>query len=122
VAVSLLHAYAHPENERRAVAVLREELDEPVDLINCRVTATVPGDPPTIEHDPQGDPLLGKRDLFFPSGFYRAPVYDRARVPVDANVDGPAILAGGESTVVLPPDWSAHAAEDGTLVLEAGEE
>ena len=30
MAVSLLHAYAHPENERRAVAVLREELDVPV--------------------------------------------------------------------------------------------
>ncbi|MFW6000427.1 MAG: hydantoinase/oxoprolinase N-terminal domain-containing protein, partial [Halorubrum sp.] len=32
VAVSLLHAYAHPENERRAAAVLREELDVPVSV------------------------------------------------------------------------------------------
>ncbi|WP_202614540.1 hydantoinase/oxoprolinase family protein [Halostella litorea] len=30
VAVAFLHAYAHPENERRAAAVLREELDVPV--------------------------------------------------------------------------------------------
>ncbi|MEF8888093.1 MAG: hydantoinase/oxoprolinase N-terminal domain-containing protein, partial [Haloarculaceae archaeon] len=30
VAVSLLHAYAHPGNERRAAAVLREELDATV--------------------------------------------------------------------------------------------
>ncbi len=30
VAVSFLHAYAHPENERRAAVVLREELDVPV--------------------------------------------------------------------------------------------
>ena len=108
----------HDEHERAR----GYSMDEPVDLINCRVTATVPGDPPDIEYDPSGDPLLGKRDAFFASGFYRAPVYDRARVPVDVNVDGPAIFAGGESTVVLPPDWSAHADADGTLVLEAGEE
>ncbi|WP_254766904.1 hydantoinase/oxoprolinase family protein [Salinilacihabitans rarus] len=30
VAVCFLHAYAHPENERRAASVLREELDVPV--------------------------------------------------------------------------------------------
>jgi N-methylhydantoinase A len=30
VAVCLLHAYAHPDNERRAAAILREELDVPV--------------------------------------------------------------------------------------------
>jgi len=108
----------HDEHERAR----GYRLDEPVDLVNCRVTATVPGARPAVEHDPQGDPLLGKRDVFFPSGFYRAPVYDRARVPVDVNVDGPAVFAGGESTVVLPPDWSAHADADGTLVLEASEE
>ncbi|WP_436926600.1 hydantoinase/oxoprolinase family protein [Halosimplex amylolyticum] len=108
----------HAEHER----VRGYRMDEPVDLITCRATATVPGEPPEIVYEPAGDPLLGKRDVFFPSGFYRAPVYDRARVPVDVNVDGPAIFAGGESTVVLPPDWSAHADADGTLVLEASEE
>ncbi len=30
VAVSLLHAYAHPENERRVAEILRRELDAPV--------------------------------------------------------------------------------------------
>ncbi|QPV64129.1 hydantoinase/oxoprolinase family protein [Halosimplex litoreum] len=97
-------------------------MDEPVDLITCRVTATVPGDPPELSADPEGDPLVGKRDVFFESGFYRAPVYDRARVPLDVTVDGPAVFAGGESTVVLPPQWTARADEQGTLVLEAGEE
>ncbi|WP_459191877.1 hydantoinase/oxoprolinase family protein [Halosimplex sp. J119] len=108
----------HDEHERAR----GYRMDEPVDLITCRATATVSGDSPEIDYDPEGDPLLEKRDVFFPSGFYRAPVYDRARVPVDVNVDGPAIFAGGESTVVVPPSWSAHADADGTLVLEAGEE
>ncbi|WP_436909168.1 hydantoinase/oxoprolinase family protein [Halosimplex marinum] len=96
-------------------------MDEPVDLVTCRVTATVSGDPPDLAYEPEGDPLLGKRDAFFESGFYRAPVYDRARVPVDVSVEGPAVFAGGESTVVLPPQWTARADERGTLVLEAGE-
>ena len=97
-------------------------MDEPVDLVTLRVTATVPGDPPALAYDPQGDPLVEKRDVFFPSGFYSAPVYDRRRVPVGVDVDGPAVFAGGESTVVVPPEWSAGADPDGTLVLEVSEE
>ncbi|QLH77309.1 hydantoinase/oxoprolinase family protein [Halosimplex rubrum] len=108
----------HDEHERAR----GYRMDEPVDLVTCRVTATVPGDPPAIAYDPEGDPLVGKRDVFFESGFYRAPVYDRARVPVGVSVDGPTIFAGGESTVVLPPQWTARADEQGTLVLEAGEQ
>jgi len=108
----------HDEHERAR----RYRMDEPVDLVTCRATATVPGDPPSLAYDPEGDPLLGKRDVFFESGFYRAPVYDRARVPVDVHVDGPAVFAGGESTVVVPPQWTARADEQGTLVLEASAE
>jgi len=107
----------HDEHERAR----GYRMDEPVDLVTCRATATVPGDPPGLSYEPEGDPLLGKRDVFFESGFYRAPVYHRARVPVGATVDEPAIFAGGESTVVLPPGWAAHADDDGTLVLEANE-
>ncbi|ELZ30482.1 5-oxoprolinase (ATP-hydrolyzing) [Halosimplex carlsbadense 2-9-1] len=108
----------HDEHERAR----GYRMDEPVDLVTCRATATVPGDPPDLSYDPEGDPLLGKRDVFFESGFYRAPVYDRARVPVGVSVDGPAVFAGGESTVVVPPQWTARADAQGTLVLEAGEE
>ena len=97
-------------------------LDEPVDLVNCRVTATIPGEPPALAYDPEGDPVVGKRDTLFESGFYRSPVYRRERVPVDTPVDGPAVFEGGESTVLVPPAWTARAATDGTLVLTAGGE
>jgi len=97
-------------------------LDEPVDAVTLRVTATVEGEPLPIEYDPAGDPKVGDRDVFFPSGFYSAPVYDRRRMPVRTRIDGPAIFAGGESTVVVPPAWRAHAATNGTLVLTEGSE
>jgi N-methylhydantoinase A len=93
-------------------------LDDPVDLVNLRVTATVPAERPDLDYRPHGDPLLTERDVFFESGFYRAPLYDRRRLPVEASVEGPAIFAGGESTVVVPPEWTARATDRGALVLE----
>ncbi|MFC6756206.1 MULTISPECIES: hypothetical protein [Haloarcula] len=35
------------------------------------------------------------------------------------TADGPAIVAGGESTVVVPPGWSLTVDERETLRLEA---
>jgi N-methylhydantoinase A len=112
-----------PETVRERFHAVHERtrgyrLDEPVDLVNCRVTATIEGDPPTLTYEPEGDPFVGKRDTLFESGFYRSPVYRRERAPVGTPVDGPAIFEGGESTVVVPPTWTATAADDGTLVLE----
>ncbi|RXK48628.1 hydantoinase/oxoprolinase family protein [Halorientalis pallida] len=96
--------------------------DEPVTLVTCRATATVPGDPPTLTHDPAGGPRTGEREAIFPDGedalVRETPVYDRDRLPTDGTYDGPAIFEGGESTVVLPPDWTASVAGDGSLLLE----
>ena len=38
-------------------------------------------------------------------------------MPVRTPVEGPGIFVGSESTVVVPPEWRAHAARNGTLVL-----
>jgi len=114
--------------------------DEPVTVVNLRATATVPGDPPVLDHDPAGDPRTGTREAFFASGgddgnggendatteptgdadgrFHETPVYARERVPAGESYDGPAVFEGGESTVVLPPGWTARVADDGALVLE----
>jgi N-methylhydantoinase A len=102
--------------------------DEPVTLVNCRATATVPGDPVSLGHDPDGDPHRGEREAFFPDHdaessdgtgtFHETPVYVREQVPAGATYDGPAIFEGGETTVVLPPDWTARVADDGALVME----
>jgi N-methylhydantoinase A len=93
-------------------------LDEPVSVISLRATATVPADPPTLAYDPTGDPKTGERPAFFDGGFRETPVYDREQVPVDRRYDGPAVFEGRQSTVVLPPDWTAVADEEGTLVLD----
>jgi N-methylhydantoinase A len=97
--------------------------DEPITVVNLRATATVPGEPPTLDHDPSGEPKTGAREAFFAraedaGAFHETPVYARERVPAGETYDGPAIFEGGESTVVLPPDWRATVADDGALVLE----
>ncbi|WP_247007255.1 hydantoinase/oxoprolinase family protein [Halorientalis litorea] len=101
---------------------------EPVTLVTLRATATVPGERPTLPHDPTGDPRTGTREAVFTTSDgtderdtrrHETPVYDRERVPPGASYDGPAIFEGGESTVVLPPAWAASVTDEGALVLEA---
>jgi len=109
--------------------------DEPVALVTLRTTATVPGEVPRLDHESGGDPRSGEREAFFPrenegsdasengdGAFHETPVYVRERVPAGERYGGPAIFEGGESTVVLPPDWTATVAEDGALVLETGDD
>jgi N-methylhydantoinase A len=110
---------------------------EPVDVVTLRVSATVPGEKPSLTYDPTGDPRVGRRDTIFAlegknsaSGaaagesrvagvpVHETPVYDRGRVPPGGTYHGPAVFEGGESTVVCPPGWTTSVAGDGTLTLE----
>jgi len=93
--------------------------DEPIELVTLGVTATVPGTPPEIAHEGNNTAPSAKRPAFFGGEFRETPVYDREEIPVGAEVAGPAIFEGGESTVVLPPDWAITVDERGTLTMEA---
>ena len=92
--------------------------DEPVELVTLRVTARTPGETPTLEHDPTGDPRVDTRPAIFGEDEHETPIYDPRRLGLDTTVDGPAVFEGGESTVVLPPGWVASADARGTLRLQ----
>jgi len=92
--------------------------DEPVELVTLRATATVEGDPPAVVHDGTATEPAGFREAFFEGSFRETPVYDREMIRTGTAVDGPAIFEGGESTVLVPPDWGATVDDRGTLVLE----
>ncbi|WP_424016715.1 hydantoinase/oxoprolinase family protein [Halorientalis pallida] len=96
-------------------------MDEPVQLVNCRVTATVDRDVPTIDYDATGDPLKGARDATFEDGVYETPVYARERLQPGRTLGGPAIIEQDESTVVVPPAWDVRVRDDGALVSEVTE-
>ena len=96
--------------------------DEPVELVNCRATATVPRRAPAVGVDIPDDPgPRTTREAVFPDGSHETHVYDRDRFPVDGPVAGPVVVEGAESTVVVPPGWTVGLRGDGALVAEVSE-
>jgi N-methylhydantoinase A len=93
-------------------------LDEPIEVVDLRVTATVPGEEPDIAHDGSTSEPETTRSVHTGDGREQVPVYDRESVAVGLSAAGPAVFEGDESTVVVPPAWTATVDERGTLVLE----
>ena len=59
------------------------------------------------------------RDVHFPGhGFVPATIVRREALAAGTRLDGPAIVESMDSTVVVPPGWSLHAAPSGILDLE----
>jgi N-methylhydantoinase A len=92
--------------------------DEPIQIVTLRATATIPGREPVISHEGSGDAWSGRRVAYFGGESHETPVSDRERLTAGTDVDGPAIIEGGESTVVVPPAWEATVDDWGTLVME----
>ena len=58
------------------------------------------------------------REVFFDGAFCATPIYARAGLPLEAGIDGPAIIEEAGSTTVLPPGWRGHVLGLGDLILE----
>ena len=94
-------------------------LDEAVEAVNFRVTATVDTDPPRVRHAGGGVAVVDTREATFPeAGTVDATVYDRSALSVGEEVRGPAVLEQAESTTVVPPGWAGSVRENGALVLD----
>ena len=97
-------------------------LDADVEAVTLRTTATVDVDAPTVSRTGELDAERGAREAVFPDvGAVEATVYDRDALGIGATLDGPAVLAGAESTTVVPPAWGGRVRRDGTVVLERDE-
>ncbi|WP_247003022.1 hydantoinase/oxoprolinase family protein [Halosolutus gelatinilyticus] len=97
------------------------KMDESIEVVNLRATATVPGTEPIVRHDGGGDALVDTREAHFPgAGPREATVYERDRLESGATIDGPAILEQAESTTVVPPTWTGEVLADGTLAMTRG--
>ena len=93
--------------------------DEPVELVNVRLVASVPGEKPTLsEQVAPGDPESGLRRANFDGDWTEVPVLDRTAMGAGSEVDGPAIVDFPEATCVVRPGWRGRVDEVGTLVLE----
>ena len=95
-------------------------LDADVEAVTLRAAATIENDSPTVLGAASGDddPERGTRAVPFSRGeAVETTVLDRDALTVGTWGSGPAVLAGGESTTVVPPGWSWRVRADGTVVL-----
>jgi N-methylhydantoinase A len=93
--------------------------DEAVELVNLRLTATVPVEKPKLDEPGQeGDAERGRREANFGGEWVEVPVLDRERMGSGSGVEGPAVIEFKESTCVVNPGWRGAVDNVGTLVLE----
>jgi N-methylhydantoinase A len=92
---------------------------KPVELVNVRVVQTWPRPlPPLAVVDPTGK-LAGARPAYFEElgGFVETPVLQRAHL--HETVEGPAIVEGADSTLVVYPGWDAVLDAAGNVLVTA---
>ena len=93
--------------------------DEPVELVNVRLVATVPVEKPGLDEPAaEGEAEDERREANFDGEWREVPVFDRERMGEGSEVSGPAIVEFKESTCVVRPGWSGAVDGVGTLILE----
>src|SRR3712207_9448709 len=80
--------------------------EESVELVNLRLTATVPVEKPELrEPEPEGDAETGRREANFDGEWREVPVLDRDRMGAGTEVEGPAVGGVAESPCGVGPGW-----------------
>jgi N-methylhydantoinase A len=115
-ALENLETHFHDAHERRYGYRMD---DEPVELVNVRLIATVPVQKPEPEElSPTGEATPERREGNFDGEWQEIPVLDREKMGKGSEVEGPAIVEFSESTCVVRPGWRGTIDGVGTLVLE----
>jgi N-methylhydantoinase A len=93
--------------------------EEPVEIVNVRLIATVPVDKPELSEDePSADGGAETREVNFDGDWVQARVHERAALGRGSRVEGPAIVEFAEATCAVRPGWAGEVDEVGNLVLE----
>ncbi|MGQ9838149.1 MAG: hydantoinase/oxoprolinase family protein [Cyanobacteriota bacterium] len=104
-----------------------QDLTQPVEAIQLRLRAVqtlprvplvapdlLPADPSAAAGD---SPIRGQRQAWFAGSFQTVPVYERQRMGIGFQVQGPAIVEFPEATAVIEPGWVGKVDQVGTLIL-----
>jgi N-methylhydantoinase A len=68
------------------------------------------------------DARLGSREVWFNDGWCETPIYDRDRLPLESEFEGPAILEQLDATTVIHPGDRARVDSFGNVILQVGEQ
>jgi N-methylhydantoinase A len=105
----------HAAHERRYGFHMEHE---PVELVNLRLVATVPGERPVLaEAEAPEAATIGRRQAFIDDAWTEVDVLDRIQMSRGSRVEGPAIVEFPEATCLLRSGWSGEIDDAGTLVL-----
>jgi N-methylhydantoinase A len=110
---SLREAFARAHEERYGYRDERAEIE----LVNVRVSAVGVAPPVSLAADRWAEPIEEEVGVVFDGAWIPARLW-RGEPPPGAHVDGPAVWALPESTLLVPPGWSGAVDEHGTIVLE----
>jgi N-methylhydantoinase A len=120
----LIDAFSRAHEERYGY---RDERAE-VELVNVRVSAIGArpalrlkgAEPaPSLRGPTAEPPPRGTTRVVFDGKHLEAELW-RGELGAGARIEGPALCALGESTLLVPPGWSGQVDEHGTVVLERG--
>ena len=96
--------------------------DAATEVVTFRVAAIGRVDKPTLPGwtvtGELADARIGGRAVYFGGWHDDVPVYDRARLPLEREVVGPAVIEESGSTTVLPPGWRCHVLSTGDIFME----
>ncbi len=93
---------------------------------NCSVIGTRPPLDLTTLIDPANRrastrlALRGHRRVCFDGAWHDTPIYQRELLPMDASVDGPAILEQMDTTILIPPGDHAAGDATGNIIVTIG--
>ena len=112
----------HAAHERAYGHALR---DRPVEAVNLRVHAVGRVEKPDFAAAPEtpndgSDALIGHKPTVYAAGHILTALYDRARLRPGAAFAGAALVFQFDSTVFIPPNWSARVDGYGNLILSRG--
>ncbi len=100
-------------------------LQQPVEIVTLRVTASgdvgsvdMPRRPGGLEEPEQA--IASRRQVFFDEadGFTGCNIFHFDRLAPGSSIDGPAILEGMDSTVVINPGWTGKIDDYGNCIME----
>jgi len=98
--------------------------DDPITAVTWNVTVSKPTVTPPLERIDREwtleDARKGTRDSYFEraNGFTECRVFDRHRLPVGAELDGPVVVEETNATTVVPPEDTMAVDEHGNLVID----
>ena len=111
-----VEARFHDAHERSYGYCYRDDPGQVVEWVNLRVTGVGAMARPDLKAiAPEGDPLTGRRRVFFGDRWHDTPIYARDRLA--GRIEGPAVIEEFGSTLPIHPGFTARVDELGNVVV-----